>query len=113
MAAFILAHFKNGHDVRMVQERDSLGLVLKPSSLIIAGQDIGLQKLDGDWTVQADLERFVNDSHRAAAQFLDKLVVAEVPHDGAELSSVISAAGLSARLKVLRCIRILSAGRSG
>ena len=67
----------------MVEQRDRLGLVLEPAQLGVVGQDAGLDHLEGDGAVEADLPRLVDDAHAAAAQLLLDLVVAEVADGGA------------------------------
>ncbi len=69
--------------MRVVQPRDGLGLVLESAPLVVGGEHLGPQHLQGHESVQADLPGHVDDTHGAAAQLPDELVVAEVADQGA------------------------------
>ena len=66
----------------MIEQRDGLGLVLKPPQLGVVGQNSGLDHLECDGSVECDLSGFVDDAHAAAAQFILYFVVAEVADCG-------------------------------
>jgi hypothetical protein len=89
----VLADLEDRHDVRVVQQRDRLGLVLEPSQFVIAGQDVGPEHLEGDGPIEADLAGAVDDPHAAAAHLLDQLVVAEVTDERAGRERARVAAG--------------------
>ena len=76
--AVVLADLVDRDDAGVVEQRDGLGLVLEPAQLGVVGQDAGLDHLEGDGPVEADLAGLVDDAHAAAAQLLLDLVVAEV-----------------------------------
>ena len=76
--AVVLADLVDRDDARVVEQRDGLGLVLEPPQLGVVGQHAGLDHLEGDGPVEADLPGLVDDAHAAAAQLLLDLVVAEV-----------------------------------
>ncbi len=64
--------------MRVVEQRDRLGLVLEPSQLVVRGQCGRPDHLERDRPVEADLAGLVDDPHAAAADLADQLVVAEV-----------------------------------
>ena len=68
--AVVLADLVDRHDARVVEQGDGLGLVLEPAQLVVVGQDAGLDHLEGDGPVEADLAGLVDDAHAAAAQLL-------------------------------------------
>ena len=78
MLAVVLAHLVDRHDARVVQKGDGLGLVLEPPELVVAGQQPGLDHLEGHGAVEADLPSLVDDAHAAAAQFAADFIVAEI-----------------------------------
>ena len=80
--AVVLADLVDRHDARVVEQGDGLGLVLEPAQLGVVGQNAGLDHLEGDGPVEADLPGLVDDAHAAAAQLLVNLVVAEVADAG-------------------------------
>ena len=51
--AVVLADLVDRHDARVVEQGDGLGLVLEPAQLVVAGQDAGLDHLEGDGPVEA------------------------------------------------------------
>ena len=67
----------------VIEQRDRLGLVLEAPQLGVVGQHAGLDHLEGDGPVEADLPRLVDDAHAAAAELFLNLVVAEVADGGA------------------------------
>ena len=85
--AVVLADLVDRHDPGVVEQGDGLGLVLEPPQLGVVGQDAGLDHLERDGPVEADLPGLVDDAHAAAAELLLKLVVAEVADGGAALDS--------------------------
>ena len=101
LLAVVLADLVDRHDAGVVEQGDGLGLVLEPAQLVVAGEHAGLDHLEGDGPVEADLPGLVDDAHAAAAQLLVDLVVAEVADAG----------GLGTDLPVPRCRRRRS-GRS-
>ena len=103
---------KMRHDVRMVENRHGLRLVLKSPPLVVIGQDVGLEYLQGDESIEAQLPGLVDNSHATSAQFLDQLVVAEVVHSGSGLHADVVTPRLSDRSKSLRCIRVGGPARS-
>ena len=106
LASLIFAHLEYRHDVRVVQKRDCLSFILEPSPLIVAGQYVGLEQLQRDRAVQADLARLVHNPHAASAQFLDDLVITEVVQSDSGLDAGIASLRLSAGLKRLRCMGV-------
>ena len=79
--AVFLADVVNGADVGMVQSRRGLRFALETGeSLGIAGHFIG-EKLEGDETVQVGVFRLVDDTHPAAAEFLEDAVVRDALAD--------------------------------
>ena len=81
--AVVLADLVDRDDARVIEQRDGLGLVLEPAQLGVVGQHAGLDHLEGDGPVEADLPGLVDDAHAAAAQLFLNLVVAEVADGGA------------------------------
>ena len=81
--AVVLADFVNRDDAGVVEQRDGLGLVLEPAQVGVVGQHAGLDHLEGDGSVEADLPGLVDDAHAAAAQLFLNLVIAEVADGGA------------------------------
>ena len=81
--AVVLADLVDRDDAGVVEQRDGLGLVLEPAQLGVVGQHAGLDHLEGDGPVEADLAGLVDDAHAAAAQLFLDLVVAEVADGGA------------------------------
>ncbi len=79
----VLADLVNRHDAGVVQQRDGLGFILEPAQLGVVGQESGLDHLEGDGPIEADLPGLVDDAHAAAAQLFQDLVVAEVADGGA------------------------------
>ena len=87
------------HDVRVVEPRHGLGLVLEPPEIVLGGQQAGLEHLQGDGSVEADLARLVDDPHAAPAEHAAQLVVAERAHPilqraGSGLGVAIGSAGV-------------------
>jgi len=62
-------------DIGMVQRRCSLGFALEASQRLWVFGDIVRQKLKCDEATQLHVLGFVNDTHPAAAQLLDDLVM--------------------------------------
>ena len=77
------AHLEYWDDVRMVEHRDRLGLILEPPKVVFSGQDSRLQHLERHRPVQSDLARPVHHAHPTPAQQVQQLVVAEVADAGA------------------------------
>jgi hypothetical protein len=76
--AVVLANLVDRDDSRMVPMRDRLDLVLEAAQFCRVRQQAGLDHLEGDGSVQADLSGLVNDPHAASAEFLLELVIAEI-----------------------------------
>ena len=81
--AVVLADLVDRDDPRVIEQGDGLGLVLEASQLGVVGQNSGLDHLERDGPVEADLPGLVDDAHAAAAQLFLNLVVAEVADGGA------------------------------
>ncbi len=59
----VLADLVDRHDVRVVELRDGLGLVLKSQQLAFGGETARLDHLEGDGPVERDLVGFEDDAH--------------------------------------------------
>ena len=80
--AVVLADLVDRDDAGVVQQGDGLGLVLEPTQFVTIGQDAGLDHLQGDGPVEADLSGPVDDPHSAPAHLPGDLGVAEVADPG-------------------------------
>gem|GEM_PF-4861092 len=78
-ATLVRADLEDLHDVDMLQPGGRLAFHLKPVKLARAREIPRQDHLQRDVPVQADLPRPVDDSHAAAADLLDQLVVADPP----------------------------------
>ncbi len=76
--AFELADVVDGHDVRVSQSGDGLGLEIEPAYHLLGGGVAAEQHFQRHDAVESLLSRFVNDAHSALRHFLDDLVVAEL-----------------------------------
>ena len=73
--AIFFADFVDRADVRMIQRGSCLGFTTKTlECLVVEGYFIG-QEFQGDKPVQAQIFRFVDNPHTAAAEFLDDAIV--------------------------------------
>src|ERR1700730_4892784 len=71
----VLANVVNRADVGMIEGGSGLGFALKAGErLLVAGNIIG-QEFEGYEAVQARVFRFVHNSHAAATEFLNDVVV--------------------------------------
>ncbi len=77
-AALMLAHIVDLHDVRVAQLRHHLRFALEPRPFVRSGVRAGLQHLQSDHAVQAQVQRLVNDAHSAAPQHRLDLVAANL-----------------------------------
>ncbi len=68
--AVVVADLQDGHDVRMVERGDRLGLVLEPPQIVVAGQRGRPDHLEGHGAVEADLTGLVDNAHAAAPNSL-------------------------------------------
>ena len=74
-SAVLLANVVNGADVRMIRGRSRLRLALKTAEGLRIACHFVRQELQSDEAVQPCVLSFVDDSHAAAAKFLDNAVV--------------------------------------
>ena len=94
---FVLADFIDGDDAGVVEKRDGLGLVLKPTQLGVVGQEPGLHHLEGDRPVEADLPGPVDHAHAAPPQLFLQQVVAEITNTRAGRQCLFPARGIARR----------------
>ncbi len=94
---FVLADFIHGDDAGVVEKRDGLGLVLKPTQLGVVGQEPGLHHLEGDRPVEADLPGPVDHAHAAPPQLFLQQVVAEITNIRARRQCLLPARGIARR----------------
>ena len=66
--AVVLADLVDRDDAGVVEQRDGLGLVLKPTQLGVVGQEPGLHHLESDRPVETDLPGLVDHAHAAPPQ---------------------------------------------
>src|SRR5262249_11442559 len=66
----------------VVERGEGLGLVAEAAQLGVVGEDPGLDHLQGDGPVEAELSGAVDDAHAAAAQLALDLVVAAIAQHG-------------------------------
>src|ERR1051325_785313 len=71
------ANFVDGHDIRMIQMRRSLGFGVKTLDVGGARKLARENHLEGDDAVEADLPRLEDDAHAAACDLRENLVIAE------------------------------------
>src|SRR5262245_15420295 len=74
----LLTDREDRHDMRVAEPRGDPGLIHKPPPVIYGRPGTGLEHLEGDESVLAEVAGLVDDPRLAAAQFLDQIVVAEV-----------------------------------
>ena len=72
--AVLPADLVDGYDVRVVEPRDGLGLVLKPDQLSLAGEFGRPDDLQGNQPVQCDLPCPVDNAHPSPAQLIEQLI---------------------------------------
>ncbi len=75
----MLADVVDSNNVGVLQVGGRLGLNPKPPNITLVGQVAGKDHLDRHGPVETDLAGLVDDSHRTAGDFLQVLVVAELP----------------------------------
>jgi hypothetical protein len=76
--ALVLAHFMDGHDVRVLETGRGFGLGTEALHELIAGEPAGKQQLHRDDAIERDLASLEDHAHAAAGDFLDQFIVAEV-----------------------------------
>jgi hypothetical protein len=76
-------------------------------------EDVGLEQLQRNRAVQADLAHLVEHSNAAPAELLDQLLIADALQYRSELYGDLGRPRLSTRLESLRCIVVGSASRRG
>src|SRR5262249_19981310 len=86
--SLVLPDLVDGDDARVVKRGDGLGLVAESPQLVVAGEQPGLDHLEGDGPVEAYLTGLVVDAHAAAPQLAGDRVVAEVADRGAGAQAV-------------------------
>ena len=74
--AFMLANLVDSADIRVIQRRRSTGFPLKAIERLLVFQRIWREKLQGDEATEGCVLGLVNDTHAAAAEFLQNAVVA-------------------------------------
>ena len=78
MRAFVSAEIIDGNDVRVIHIRRRRCLGVKSMHKITTGCRSANQHFQSNDAVDAELTRFVNDSHAASANFLQQFVVTKV-----------------------------------
>jgi hypothetical protein len=74
MPSTVLTNLVDWHDVRMVELRDGLGLILKSQQFTFRGENAGLDQLHGDCPVESHLVGFQDDAHPPSAQLAKDLI---------------------------------------
>src|SRR5947209_12855436 len=74
----VFADFIDGQNVRVVEVRRRLGLLLEPDAIRLTGELAAQNHLDGDGPVQTHLPGLEDDAHAAAGDFFDEFIVAEI-----------------------------------
>ena len=75
--ALVLAHFDNGHDVRVVEVGRRLGLQEEPFPLDRRGERAGKDHLQGHVAMGAPLAGPVDDPHAPPGDLLEQIIIAE------------------------------------
>ena len=78
MLALMHAHFVDGHDVRVLQGRSRRGFSAKAVDGILSREVARQNELHRHDAVEAALPRAIHDTHAAAGDFLQQLVIAEI-----------------------------------
>src|SRR2546429_533075 len=73
----LLAHIIDGHDVRMLQLRNRQCFGAKSLPKFGTSELASREYLQGNLTVQAELKRPIDDTHSAAANFFQQLIIPE------------------------------------
>src|SRR5436190_10839090 len=76
-AAIMFAYFINGNDMRMIEARARLSFAAKTAGRCFPRQVRSQYHFQRHHAIQAPLPRAINDSHAAARDFIQELVVAE------------------------------------
>jgi hypothetical protein len=74
--AFMLANLVDRADIRVIQRGGGAGFPLKAIERLFVFQRIWREKLQGDEAAEGCIFGLVNDTHAAAAKFLQNAVVA-------------------------------------
>ena len=74
-AAVEFADFIDGDDVGMIEMRDRLGFDTKPAESVGVGGLVEQDHLEGDFAIQANLPRQVDDPHAAAGNLAKDFVI--------------------------------------
>lgn len=78
MLPVVLSDFVDGDDVRVIEERDALGLGVEAMNRGRSGQLPGEDHLEGHRAIEADLPGPIDHAHPTPGEFLKKLVIAEI-----------------------------------
>ena len=78
MLALVFSHLMNGDDVRMLQTRSGLGFHAKTPHELLAGKLPEQKHLHRDNPIQAHLASPIDNSHAAAGDFFQQLVIAKI-----------------------------------
>ena len=87
--AFVLADLVNLHDVRVLQPGDRLTLGAEAGQFLGPGVLPGQDHLERDQTFERNLPGLVDDSHAAAGDLLQQLVIADVT-DGSQRAGAVA-----------------------
>jgi hypothetical protein len=91
--AVVLADLIDRDDARVVEQGDSLGLVLEAAELVVTGEESGLDHLQRHGSVERDLAGLVHHAHAAASELASDLVVAKVALRSAPRRASVVAVG--------------------
>ena len=83
MLGVVRPHLVNGYDRRVVECRGSLCLGVKPLNLLRGRQLACQYHLDRYSAIQGYLSSFIDDTHTAAGDLLEQLIIAKIVHPGA------------------------------
>jgi hypothetical protein len=79
MPSLVLANLVDGYDVGMPQICHGGSLLFETRDGVVAREDAMQQHLDSDFAAKAQLPGAINDSHAAARNFVEQLVVSNAP----------------------------------
>ena len=82
MLAVVAADLVDRDNAGVVEQRHGLGLIAEAAQLVVAGEQAGLDHLQGHGPVERDLAGLIDDTHAPAAQLAPDLIVAEVADQG-------------------------------
>ena len=71
MLTFMLTHFKNGHNARVIQVSRGLGLLVETLHVLFASQPSSENHLYGNDSIEARLLGAVNHSHAASCDLFN------------------------------------------